>query len=481
MVSFGLCLGDTYAAFQFYPMKYNRTIFSEEDLRRALPFADFSNCALDSSVQGVSTDTRSLEPGNVFIALRGERFDGHNFVEVASTQASLLIIDEHGFNDLAISTPCIVVPDTTRALASLASFHRNRSRTRIVAIAGSNGKTTTKEMCTHILSKYATVCSTHANENNIIGVAGTLLSIEPQHQYAVVEIGTNAPGEIRDLTLMVRPDVCVITTISEEHLSGLGSLLGVAEEELNLFEIMHHTSHVVVNMDCPFTRKFASSKTTTTFGTLQPAEIRGSVTLSPDGATVVHFEHQGKHHTARPGTTGYVAGLNAMAASAVTTALGLPLDMACDALGTYREQVSDAGYARMAIEPVGAITVINDCYNASPASVEAALTTLASMPATPRCAVLGDMFELGEHEHALHQRVIEHALSLTELDALILLGSAFSKAAENYSDERIAIVESHTEAVDAAIEVLSSHGTCLVKGSRGMRMETVIKLIKEEL
>ncbi len=462
-------------------MKYNRAMFSEADLRRALPFADFTHCNLEQGACGVSTDSRTIEQGNIFVALRGDVFDGHKFVHSVASSAAAIIVDQTWLaTQSAIPSHVVAVPDTTRALAALAAFHRNRSATRIVAIAGSNGKTTTKEMCTHILSKYATVCSTQANENNIIGVAGTLLSIEPNHQYAVVEIGTNNIGEVRDLTLMTRPDVCVITTISEEHLDGLGTLQGVAEEELSLFSIMQHTAHLVCNVDSEFLQPYANAANTTTFGSSQPADIVGVVTLDPTGNTKVHFDYRGQHLAANPRTVGVAAGLNAIAACAVTVALGLPLDMACSAVDSYEERIAAGGYGRMALDKADNTLLLNDCYNASPASMKAALQTLESVSQDPKVAVLGDMFELGEHALDFHQQVLNEALSFDSIQRIVVLGEIFHRAAEAVQSSRISKAADHVEAAALAKEQLKSMGTCLVKGSRGMHMEKVIGAIKED-
>lgn len=431
------------------------------------------------AVSGVSTDTRTLQPGELFVALSGERFDGHDYARVAIERgAAALVLDVSRRDKLDIGdTPTLWVRSTLDALGMLARYYRRRCGIPVIAVAGAVGKTTTKDMAAHVLASCYLVHKTPGNWNNAVGVPLTLFHIAAHHTVAVVEIGTNHPGEIAALCRIAEPTHGIVTAIAEEHLEFFGDLDGVEREETALFEWLQATGGIAcVNLDDERLRRYAAALgRVVTFGTSDGADVRASVrfestTLFP----LVTIETGGRRAEARIHQPGFAAARCAIAAAAVAASLGMDAPAIAEALASYRPDAGH-GYARMIVQRTGdGIVILNDCYNANPASMRCALDTLAVYPtAGRRIALLGDMRELGEATEAEHRAIVGYAAQ--RADAIIAVGEAMARALA-LLDGRIAAYSAPSTA-DAAVlvrRIASSGDVVLVKGSRSLQLEDVI-------
>jgi len=437
------------------------------------------------SCSGLSTDTRTLRAGNLFIALAGERFDGHDCLAQAVQKgaAGLVIRMDRRPNLAALpaGTPVIGVDDTLQALGGIARDWRLRFGVPVVAITGSSGKTTTKEMLAAIVSVSRNTLKTEGNLNNLIGLPLTLLGIRPGHQAVIVEMGTSTPGEIARLTAIARPDIALITNIGPAHLEGLGSLAAVREEKGGLFEVMAGRGTAILNRDDEqigiLAARWRGGTVTfglapgadVTAGRIETAGIEGSrFNLIVAGLGVpVHLRVPGRHNVQ-----------NALAAAAAATALGLDRHAIAEGLVRFR-----AIPGRMEIRPLsGGAFLILDTYNANPASVRAALETLQNLREQGGAvAILGDMLELGPEAGELHARIGE-ALVETGVDRVFLKGTLCQSTAAGalrmgFPAERITYFEEPRDVISPLKASLKKGDWILVKGSRKMKMEAVAEAI----
>lgn len=461
-------------------------LFTREELSAAVnPLAADNFDALDA-VDGISTDSRTLRAGNLFVALRGERFDGHAFVADAIERgARALLLDASYRGTCAIrDMPTFWVGDTLTAYGDLARAHRRRFGIPVVAVAGAVGKTTTKDIAAHLLSERYTVHRTPRNWNNRIGVPHVLLGIEPTHTAVVVEIGTNCPGEIAELCRIAEPTHGIITAIAEEHLEFLGSLDGVEQEETALFRwLAIHCGMACVNLDDTRLARYAEFlPKVLTFGRDAAAQLRANFLLEPSTLfPIIELAFEGIHVQARLSHPGFGAAYCAVAASAVALGLGVELEAVAHGLETYRP-VPTHGYARMQVEEgQGGIVILNDCYNANPASMRIALDTLSAYPAAQqRIAVLGDMRELGAATEAEHRAIVRYAVERASV--VIVFGEAMEDAVRSLDGScscRVAIARSHAEAASIVRSLAGPGDAVLVKGSRSLMLEQLIALLRE--
>jgi UDP-N-acetylmuramoyl-tripeptide--D-alanyl-D-alanine ligase len=435
--------------------------------------------------RGVSTDTRTLEKGNLFVALAGERFDGHDWLAAAvgKGSAALLIRTErwrtHSQDLEGVSV--IGVADTLEALGQIARAWRRRFPVPVVAITGSSGKTSTKEMVTAIAARTRRVLATPGNLNNLIGLPQTLLMLNRDHQLAVVEMGTNSPGEIARLAAIAEPGIGLITNIGPAHLEGLGSLEAVREEKGALFTALAGRGTAVLNQDdeqiAVLARRWRGDRVT--FGLTPGAEVTacrigpagpqgiGFTLLCRGTAAPVHLPVPGRHNVT-----------NALAAAAVATALGIDPGTIAAGLADYRPIPG-----RLEIRPLAnGTTLIIDTYNANPASVREALRTLEELRGKGRSfAVLGDMLELGPQAEALH-REIGKALAAAGVDRVLLKGTLSRATAagairQGMGPDRIAFFEEPADVLSLLESDLQKGDWLLVKGSRKMRLEAVAEAI----
>ena len=432
----------------------------------------------------VSTDSRTVAGGELFIALKGPRFDGHHYaLEALDKKAGGVVIEEDKVADIRWngyrSRAVIVVRDTLHALGDLARDRRRRYHTPVVALTGSNGKTTTKEMISACLETAYPILKTKGNLNNLVGLPLTLLSLTERERVVVLEMGMNVPGEIRRLTEIAEPDVGLITNIQEVHLAGLGNLERVKEEKGELFRGMRRNGTILVNQDDPritdLARKFYGQKIT--FGVENPADVmakeirlRGvegtSFTLILEGEIMeVHLPLLGRHFVP-----------NALSAIAIASLFGVELKEAQEAL----ERFQPFPMRMEIIHLKEGKTLINDAYNANPKSMETALETLAEMKGKGRAiAVLGDMLELGDYTKEAHQQIGQRVRDLS-IDLLMAMGEEASVVAESairhgLSSERVWVVENHSEALSILNEVTRKGDWILIKGSRRMGMEKIVE------
>jgi UDP-N-acetylmuramoyl-tripeptide--D-alanyl-D-alanine ligase len=431
------------------------------------------------AVTGVSTDTRTLAAGNVFVALRGEYLDGHDHVQTAVDKgAALVVVDtDYDVDAFVLATPSappfVAVASPLQCLGSFAWHHRRRFQIPVVAIAGAAGKTSTKDLTAHVLQSSLRVLKTEANYNNQIGTPLTLLQLTHEHEVAVIEIGTNEPGEIELLCAMVQPTIGLITNIGKEHLEKLIDLDGVEREETALFDwLRDHNGLALVNVDDERLAKYAPTFIRCiTFGIDSGAEIHPHVSFDNEVRPILHLVHGTFTLRAHMQAVGLAAAYNATCALAVAWALQLHAADVQKALMSY-QPVQGHGYARMVVEQYGAMTVLNDCYNANPESMVMALRTLQHYPATKRIAVLGDMRELGLAAREEHVHILTEAS--TRCDLVLVVGDEFREAAELVDLPHVIAHQTHHGCAEELQQLNHDGVVVLVKGSRGMRMETIL-------
>ena len=438
--------------------------------------------------QGISTDSRTITEGELFIALKGPCFDGHHYaLEALKKKAGGVLVEEDMVGDIRWngyrSRAVIAVKDTLTALGAIARDWRRKYGPPVVALTGSNGKTTTKEMIAACLETTFPILKTKGNLNNLIGVPLTLLTLTEKERVVVLEMGMNVPGEIRRLTEIAEPDVGLITNIQKVHLEGMGSLERLKEEKGELFRKMRRDGTILVNQDDPrvvdLARDYPGQKIT--FGIETPAEVmakeiqlRGvegtSFTLIlEEEAMEVHLQLLGRHFVP-----------NALSAIAVGCLFGVELKQAKEAIEHFQSFPM-----RMEVVPFkGGKTLINDAYNANPYSMELALETLVEVKGKGRAiAVLGDMLELGNFEKEAHEQLGERVSELS-IDFLLALGEDAPLVVESairhgFPIERTRIVESHSEAISLLRQMLENGDWILVKGSRRMAMEKIVEGLTE--
>lgn len=439
----------------------------------------------DLRLSGVSTDTRDALAGALFVALSGEKYDAHDFLSKAvdGGAAALLI---HRTADLKITR--VLVKDTLYALGELGAYHRKRMGTPMLALTGSNGKTTTKEMIAAIFGASRKVLKTEGNLNNLIGVPMTLLGLTREHQVAVVEMGMNTKGEIARYTEIARPEVGLVLNVGPAHIGYLGSIDAVGDAKGELyFGLDREQGIAVVNADDPqVTRvaKAAGVKRQRTFGKSAGADVRLLSYLATEEGGRARYLVDGTGFELELSIAGEHNAMNAAGAIAATTVQGAAYAPAT--LEEIARGLKSASWAarRMAFEPIGSWTVVDDCYNANSASMLAAIETVRARAAASGkrfVAVLGEMRELGTYAAEEHARVGEAAAN-----AGAAVVAAFGKEAAPIAEvaQKRGIAAHHeAEDVEAMWRFLSSSlaegDVVLVKGSRGMKMERFIEKMRE--
>lgn len=438
----------------------------------SLPFAGEGQ-----GVRAVSTDTRTIGAGDLFVALRGERFDGHDYVAQAFAAGAVAAIVDHIPNGLTAEQVerCIVVPNTLVAYGRIARTWRDKFAIPVVGVTGSVGKTTTKEMIALVLSSLGPVVKSEKNENNEVGVPQTLLRLNETHKAAVIEMGMRGKGQIADLAAIAHPTIGVITVIGESHIELLGSREAIADAKGELLEALPADGCAVLSRDDDYFARLRMKTKAQLIVTsihqpvglhatsIQPVENgwKASV-VEPDGVQVeLILRTPARHDIA-----------NALLALAVALAAGVSLQNAALALSKY---TPPAMRMESFVTASGAV-VLNDSYNASPTSVKSALETLAGYPANGRkIAFLGDMKELGEHAAALHRELAEYAKTI-RLSAVYTVGPTMAEA---FADAVGKFENSDQAAGFAANELGARAGdVILVKGSRAMAMEKIAEALR---
>ncbi len=441
----------------------------------------------DAVCGAVTTDSRRVQPGSLFVALRGERFDGARFcAQAAGSGASLVLVSREAWEQglpgtLPPRVAVVSVTDTLRALGDLAAWHRGRFRVSLVGITGSNGKTTTKFMTVAVLGGPAGVLFNRGNLNNLVGMPRALLELDETHHHAVMEMGMNAPGEIRRLASIARPQVGVITNVHPAHLAGLGTLQAVADAKGELFETLSARDTAVVNADDPLVLSLMArtSASQIRFGRAPYAEVR-LLDARAEGAGVRGtLSVQGRQIEIRLDRPGLHNLHNATAAAAV----GLALGVAPEAIA---ERLPRTPFAPLRMEPLvlAGATVLVDCYNANPRSMQAALETLRELAGpSPRLALLGEMRELGAASADLHIQ-IGRAAAEAGVGELCVFGAQAGEMLRGAAEGGLQNARQVTEVEEAAawLEQRLRPGTwALVKGSRGVALERVVRAVAVRL
>ncbi len=438
---------------------------------------------------GVSTDSRTLREGDLFVALTGERFDGSRFVGSAERKGAVaaLIQKEVDGEDLpAGGLPLIRIRNTKEGLGQLAAHWRNRFAIPVIGVTGSNGKTTVKEMVAAILRQAAAtgkaevheqtdyILATEGNLNNDIGVPQMLLRLRRQHRYAVIEMGMNHVGEIAYLTRLVKPSIALITNAGAAHIEGLGSVEAVARAKAEIFAGLDQQGTAVINADdtyAPLWRECAGARKIVDFGLREKAQVSAEYHVDllvnrirlklPDGVVELNLQAPGVHNV-----------YNAMAAAAAASALGISKEMIASGLECFRS-VQGRMQKKLGLHHA---MLIDDTYNANPESVRAALAVLAATGGK-KILVLGDMGELGKSAIDLHRTIGRDARN-AGLDQLLTLGELSAYAAEEFGKGA-----QHFNTIDELLNVteslLADDVTLLVKGSRFMHMERVVRQLEQ--
>ena len=423
-----------------------------------------------------SIDTRSLQPGDLFVAIKGPNFNGNEFVDVAAEKsASAVIVDE----SVNVDLPVLTVSDTRDALGTIGAMNRNRSAACVLGLTGSQGKTTVKEMTGAILTQCDSVMMTSGNLNNELGVPLSLLKIDKQHKYAVIEMGANGPGDIAYSVALARPDIAHITCIAGTHLEGFGDLQGVAKGKSEIWAGIRENGTAVVNLDDAFALQFVDQikslgrHIVTVSGSgnqdadyfadhvqLDQFQGTGFKLNSPQGALTIKLQVPGKHNVN-----------NAMAAAAMAMTAGAGLD----AVKAGLEQFAAVKGRMCIVAGIHGATLIDDSYNASPTSFRAAIDVLAETNGS-RIVVMGDMGELGSDAEKEHAGIGRYAKQ-QGIDCLIALGEMSALAVTAFGDGGIYLNE-RDEFKDTIVPLLNATTTVLIKGSRSQGMEKLVSQIQ---
>jgi UDP-N-acetylmuramoyl-tripeptide--D-alanyl-D-alanine ligase len=444
--------------------------------------------APDNPFHGVSINSRAVMKEELFVCIKGEHFDGHDFLADAIDKevAGVILSDIKKMPDQADPTsemPFVIqVPDTLKALQDLAGFQRRRDPLKVVAITGTNGKSTTKEMIAAILETKFKTLKTQGNLNNHIGLPLTLLKRGPSHEIGVLEMGMSAAGEIKRLAEIAQPDIGVITNISEGHLMQLKSIKEVQAAKGELFDSLTEEGTAIVNADDPLVLELAQSlrAKTVTFGIDRPADVRASEIESKDNMGF-HFKVQlfDKTLTVRLPYLGYCNIYNSLAALATGYSMGIHEEAMTRGLENFQhmsqrnEQTQHKG-----------INLINDAYNANPKSMTEALKTLVNFKTQGRrIFVIGDMLELGDRSIPAHEGLGEE-IAQSNIDILVAVGklaNLSAKKVQSHAEGKIQVLElaDHKEAAEF-LTIEAKSGDCvMLKGSRGAAMEKILQIFNE--
>lgn len=433
---------------------------------------------LFGTVDQIVTDSRQVTPGSLFVALEGENFDGHQFIGQALEKGAVAVIAHKKGEEPAEKT--LYVGNTERALRALARLRRIKIDPVTVGITGSVGKTTTREMIAAVVRQKYRTLTTQENLNNNIGVPQTLLQLTPEHQAAVIEMGMTALGEIEELATTLLPQVGVITNIGVSHMERLGSQQNIRRAKLEIVQGLREGAPLLLNGDDPLLWGYQNPGCHVIFYGIENknCQITAKDIIVLMGSTTFTICYQGEQYPAHIPCMGSHNVLNALAAFGVGVCLGMEPKEAAAALDKY--QVS--GW-RQKITPFHGFTVVEDCYNAGPESMKAALTTLAGMPCQGRrIAVLADMLELGYLAEQAHQLVGELAGTL-HLDAVYAYGPLarlLVEAAKESGVPDTAWFEGKQALTDHVISGVRKGDILWVKGSHGMALETLVEAVYQQ-
>ncbi len=435
--------------------------------------------AADTAIDLVTTDSREVRPGCIFVAFPGERFDGHDFAAKALENGAVYVVLNHPVEGVP-ADKAVLCPDSYRAMMTMGANYRSQFSPKIVGVTGSVGKTTTKQMTFAAIAGFGNTIKTEGNQNNELGLPRTLFHIGKDTEYAVVEMGMSHLGEIERLSKCARPDVGIITCIGVSHIGNLGSQENICKAKLEICAGLPENAPLVLNGDDPFLRK-----------AVLPAHVRPVwFSLGDENADVcaldvrqegdgmaftlvdkkagrfpVSIPAMGKHNVA-----------NALAAYAAATSLGLDPKGVIAGLADFQQ----TGMRQKVVHSKG-VDVIEDCYNANPDSMKAALTMFKEYPANKRYALLGDMLELGEISPSAHEEAGRQAAA-AGLELLVCYGEEAKRTAKAAAEAGIKAVHaaSYREAADLLLASMQPGDALLVKASRGMALEKALEIFYKE-
>ncbi len=436
-------------------------------------------CPREGEIREICTDSREAGPGSLFVAIRGERFDGHTFIEKALERgAECVLASQEGPWP---SDRVLRIPDTLRGLLDIAAWYRSLFDLRVVGVTGSVGKTTTKDMIAAVLEAGFRTIKTIGNQNNEIGAPRTILSIGAETQAAVIEMGMSGFGEIRDLAMAARPQVGVITNIGVSHMELLGSRENILRAKLELAECLPDGAMLLLCGDNDLLRQVRIPRLNVVFyGIHDPCcQVRGQIMNSTPARTEFMIQWQGKEYAAAVPGCGEHLVCNALAAFAIGVSWGISPEAAVEALENYRP----SGMRQKVVE-AGGITVVEDCYNASPDSMAAAIRTMGTFPCRgKRVLVLSDMLELGAVSRESHRQTGRLA-ARSGVDLLMAWGDQareYAAGAREAGMERVRYFEKKEELARAVGEALEPGDLVWFKASRGMKLEEVIQQLYHTL
>lgn len=433
---------------------------------------EFSRGSAVTEADAVCTDSRALKPGAIFVALRGEKFDGHDFIRQAAESGAAGAVVEEAPEGLPAGFAVIKVADTLVALQRMAAAYRRALPMMVINITGSNGKTSTKDFTAAVLGRRRRVAKTEGNLNNHIGLPLTILRATAMDEFGVFEIGMNHPGEIAPLARISRPDAGVITNIGVAHIEHMGSRAAIAKEKGMLAEAVGPEGFVVLPVDDDFTESIAART--------RAKVVRAGLETGDVYATSIRSDASGSRFTVHAGGNAAEGRIeapgrhmvhNAMLAVAVALEFGIPLEECMEGLRTAR-----LTKGRLERKMVRGISILDDSYNANPDSMVAALQTLGELPGR-RIAVLGQMNELGAESGPGHRRVGE-AAAREKIDYVITVGgiaAGIAAAAREHGVTHVFSQETTAEAAALLRSMARKGDTVLIKGSRSVRMETIVE------
>jgi len=424
----------------------------------------------------VSIDTRTIQAGEVFIAIKGDRLDGHDFIQEAFTKgAAGCIINKLTAYSLQLTAESfiIIAPNTTRALADLAIYHRQRFDIPVVAITGSNGKTTTKDLTALCLSPRFNILKTKGTLNNIFGVSLTLLRLLPEHEYCVLELGTNAPGEIKQLVEIARPNIGIITNIGPSHLEFLKDLHSVYKEKSALFANFKKDGLAIWNGDDPMLADLfqMTGPRRVTFGMRPECDYQADRIRRRQMGLEFFLNTKVK---IRLNTIGTHNVYNCLAAIAAAKEAGVELPDIAKALQTFRPP-----WLRMQILEARGVLIIKDCYNSNPKSMESAISSLSKFVEKRKILISGDMLELGEAKEYFHHQIGKQTAE-SPIDLFVGVGELSKEAVQaairyGMPSDCVWHCADSTEAGRLLLKIIRPEDVVLIKGSRGIQMEKAIE------
>ena len=427
---------------------------------------------------GVTTDSRKICDGTLFVALKGEKFNGEDFVEDAFKKGATAAIVSKNFDKKISDGIILKVDDTLTAYQKIAGAWRDRFNIPIFAITGSTGKTTTKDLTAAVLSELGKILKTSANFNNEIGVPMTLLELNEEHKAAVVEIGMRGLGQIKSLAKIVKPTVAIVTNVNETHMELLGSIENIAKAKGELVESIQAGGTVILNVDNPYVANMIKlvkpGVKIITNGIEKNADLKAENVVTGEASTDFDLLYKGKiFHFDLP-IIGRHNVSNTLAAIAAGMTVGLLYQKSQRGLLSFAT-------TKMRFEVIrrDRITIVNDAYNASPASMRAAIKTSAELYNSRKIAVLGDMFELGDIAEKAHREIGEYVAE-NNFEILITIGELakfIAEGAKAAGMKNVFVTDSHEDAAKILRSILQAYDVVLFKASHGMHLEKIIDLI----